>query len=110
MNIRRLAVAAAVAVVLLCAPAEAQTERTIKAGTWVGCVTKEQKSELTGYLVDGDRAAFESAATRYILEGRCTIFETGERVFVVDTAIFSGLVKVRRRGETRSYWTNTEAV
>ena len=90
--------------------ADAQQSYTVKSGSWIGCTTKEVKSELTGYLVDNDRAAFESAASRYILAGQCTIFKTGETVHLADTSFFSGLVKIRRRGETKAYWTNTEAI
>ena len=38
------------------------------------------------------------------------MFTNGEVVYIADTAIFSGLVKVRRRGDTNEYWTNLEAV
>jgi hypothetical protein len=38
------------------------------------------------------------------------MFKNGEVVYITDTAIFSGIIKVRRKGETKEYWTNTEAV
>ena len=99
--------AVALVSLLLAATATAQTVRTINTGTWLGCKTKETKDELTQYIVDGDRVAYRRAATTYILEGKCVLFDEGERVYLVDTALFSGLVKLRRPGETVSYWTNT---
>jgi hypothetical protein len=38
------------------------------------------------------------------------MFKNGEVVYIADTAIFSGGVKVRRKGETQEYWTNLEAI
>lgn len=97
-------------VAVLAVSAGAQNVRAVKSGTWLGCKDKDTKNELTDYLVDNDRVAVERAAMGYMLEGRCTIFKTGERVFVVDAALFSGLVKIRREGEYVSYWTNYEAI
>jgi len=60
--------------------------------------------------VQEDFEAFEKALAEGVLNGVCTIFEDGEVVYVTDTAILSGLVRIRRRGETQEYWTNLEAV
>lgn len=57
-----------------------------------------------------DKQAFQQALTAGLLLGECIMFKNGEVVFIVDTAIFSGLVKVRRKGELVEYWTNIEAV
>ena len=38
------------------------------------------------------------------------MFKDDERVYIVDTAIFSGVIKVRRQGETNEFWTNLETV
>ena len=42
--------------------------------------------------------------------GTRTLFQNGETVYLTDTGIFSGVVKVRKRGETTEYWTNMEAI
>ena len=42
--------------------------------------------------------------------GACVMFEAGESVFITDTTILGGLVKVRREGELAEYWTARESV
>ena len=88
----------------------AQSVKTIKNGNWVGCQSKKIKNELTGYAVSGDNTAYKNAAVIYVMRGECTVFEQGEQTYVEDTAIFSGLVKLRRKGEIVSFWTNIEAI
>lgn len=38
------------------------------------------------------------------------MLSTGESVQLTDTSVFSGMVKVRRVGDTDEYWTNIEAI
>ena len=57
-----------------------------------------------------DEVAFKKALMAGVLSGICTVFKLGEKVYITDTSIFSGLVKVRRPGETIEYWTAIEAV
>ncbi len=42
--------------------------------------------------------------------GCLALIIVGETVYLTDTGIFSGVVKVRKRGETTEYWTNMEAI
>jgi hypothetical protein len=77
-------------------------------GASIGCKTKEEKSRLTHFLVDNDKEAFPKVATTAMLIGNCKIFNEGDAVYLSDTAIFSGLVCVRPRGETECFWTNLE--
>jgi hypothetical protein len=58
-----------------------------------GCRDREAKDKLTQYAVDKDDAAFNSAWEEYASTGECVILKVGTAVFVVDSAIFSGLVK-----------------
>jgi len=43
-----------------------------------------------------------------LLSDECTLFKTGEEVFLVKAGVF--LVKVQRKGSMNEYWTNIEAV
>jgi len=79
-------------------------------GRYVGCISREDHRKLTNYVVQKDKKAYERYLLAGLAAGTCTVFEKGESVYVVETAVFSGLVKVRRKGETQEYWTNIEAV
>lgn len=92
------------------APAVPSGERHISGSQWCGCTDRDYFEKLVSYAVDKDNEAFSRALARGLLAGVCVRFSNGERVFIADTAIFSGLVKVRRSGETAEYWTNLEAV
>jgi len=50
------------------------------------------------------------AFTAGLLVGTYTTFKKGEVIYIADTAIFSGLIKVRRKGETQEYWTRIQIV
>ena len=79
-------------------------------GDWIGCLTREQKGKLTSYSVQNDKEAYMREFGIGLIEGSCTMFKDGEIVYLMDTAIFSGLLCVRRKGEINIYWTNTEAI
>ena len=95
---------------LLSQLAEAQSAKRISGDSWFGSTTKEEHSKIIGYAVQKDEQAFKTALAAGIMRGSVTFFKSGEEVYIVDTAILSGLVKVRRKGETKEYWTNLEAV
>jgi hypothetical protein len=76
----------------------------------IGCTNREDYERLVGYVAQEDEQAFKQAVGVGIVCGTTTIFQAGEVVYITDTAVFSGLVKVRRKGETLEYWTNVEAV
>jgi predicted RNA-binding Zn-ribbon protein involved in translation (DUF1610 family) len=75
-----------------------------------GCIDREYRGKLVSAAVQKDIDAFKNGLAAGILTGQCVMFKSGEQVFLTDTAIFSGLVQVRRRGEMTSYWVNIEAV
>jgi hypothetical protein len=77
---------------------------------WFGCSDRDYFEQIIRYAVDQDTEAFTEAIADGILAGNCTLFENGEPVYLIDTAILSGLVKIRRQGETQEFWTNIEAV
>jgi hypothetical protein len=82
----------------------------ISGDSWFGCSDREYFHQLVEYIVDQDDQALEQALTDGILYGECTLFSNGEQVYLKETAIFSGLVKIRRQGETQEFWTFAEAV
>ena len=84
--------------------------KRIAGSSWFGCADREQHGKLVQYAVQKDEEAFKRALAAGILAGACTMFKDGEPIYIADTAIFSGLVKVRRKGEVKEYWTNIEAV
>ena len=44
------------------------------------------------------------------MTGDCVLFSLGETVALTDTAVFSGLVQVRKRGDMKEFWVITEAI
>jgi tetratricopeptide (TPR) repeat protein len=82
----------------------------ISGDNWFGCTNRDYFNKLVGYSVQRDEAAFTNALIAGLHNGTCTMFKNGEVVYIADTAIFSGGVKVRRKGETQEYWTNLEAI
>jgi len=82
----------------------------ISGNNWFGCTDREYFKEIVGYAVDQDNQAFQQALAAGIYSGICILFNNGETVYLTDTAIFSGLVRIRRQGETQEYWTNIEAI
>jgi len=75
-----------------------------------GCVHREYMDKLAKYRADNDREAWMSALQAGTNAGECAQFAQGDRVYLDDTALFSGLVKIRKRGETVAYWTIMEAI
>ena len=88
----------------------AQELKTISGNSYVGCTNKKYYNKLVDYAVQNDDVAFKKALMAGVLAGICTMFKSGEKVYITDTSFFSGLVKVRRPGETIEYWTAIEAV
>ena len=82
----------------------------IKTGTWIACVDKEDTKTLYGYLADGDTAAFQKAGLPLLLEGKATLFKDEEPIYLEDVSMWEGLDKVRRAGETQSYWIPNKAI
>jgi hypothetical protein len=75
-----------------------------------GCASREHFQKIIEYAAQKDSVAVSNALGVAVVNGDCVLFKADEPVFLSDTAIFSGLVKVRRPGDTQEYWTNIEAV
>jgi hypothetical protein len=76
----------------------------------VGCVNEDDHGRLARYANQKDVEALKKFLTIKLLAGQCTAFSVGEKVEVVETALFSGLIKIRRRGDIQEFWTNFEYV
>lgn len=83
---------------------------TIQGSGWFGCQNKSDFEIISKYLYQKDIEAADKAIAFTQGTGSITFFKDGEDVFIQDYAFFSGLVKVRRRGQLTEYWTNREAV
>jgi len=88
---------------------EAESRR-ISGDKFFGCTDFDYHKKLTNYAVQKDMEAFTKSLTEGLLLGKCTLFKSGEEVFLVDTVVFSGLIKLSRNGDTVEYWTIIEAI
>jgi hypothetical protein len=87
---------------------EAQSKK-ISGDNLFGCTDREYFEKIMNYAVQKDTEAVKQGLMTGISLRKCTAFKSGEEVFLVDTATFPGLIKVRRKGEVVEYWTNVEA-
>jgi|GEM_PF-4254260 len=75
-----------------------------------GALTKKLLDQYIGIQVSGDRVALEKILTAGLLTGQYRIFTKGETVYLTDSAILSGLAKVRPEGSTLEFWIPIEAL
>ena len=88
---------------------EAQVRR-ISSDKFFGCTEKTYFEKLVVYFTQKNMNAFTKGLSDGVYAGLCTLFKSGDEVFVIDTAISSDLIKIRRKGEVAEYWTNVEAI
>ena len=89
--------------------AVAAADRHITDGDRIGCHSRETYEKLTTFIAQGDKDAFKQLLVVSVASGDCTVFDAGEPVFIDDTALLSGMVKVRRKDEIDGYWTAIES-
>lgn len=98
------------AVIALLALAFATTvsaqEKWLKGDNYYGCRTKDSLSRFVSMLSEKDFGA----AGQMVAAGECRKLSGRVPVFLEDTAIFSGAVKIRPKGSTTGWWTIIEAV
>ena len=82
----------------------------ISSSDYFGCTSKEYFEKLVSYSAQADQKALLQGLLTGIALGECVFFEEGDEVFIVDTSLFSGLVKVRKHGSVLELWTVIEAV
>ncbi len=83
---------------------------SVQPSEWIGYRDMDTLQRATRLAVEGDKAAYSKLMGNGVARGICNMLKPGEEVFVEDTAMFFGLVKIRREGETNGWWTNSEAV
>lgn len=77
---------------------------------YTGCQDKKYEETLINYAVNHDIEAFKKGLAIGIYHGNCTAFKQGETVYVTETSVLSGMVKIRRKGQSQEYWTIIEAI
>jgi len=82
--------------------------RTIRGATWFGTRSSEQYQKLLSMLIHGDNEAFSKALIGLISAGDAVMFKDGEEVFLRPSFSLL-LIKVRRKGDTAEYWTDSSA-
>lgn len=104
----RILILAGLALMLAATSVQAQ-DRRIQGDKRIGCVSEDYYRRLVRFAGSGDNEAFKEALVAGVLTGQCVMFKAGTPVILEDTALFSGLMQVRIRGETVSYWTSIES-
>ncbi len=82
----------------------------INGNSWFGCTKKEYFRKLVHYAARGDEDAFAKSFALGLRAGTCTLFKNGEKVYITDSSLLRGEVKVQRPGQMVQYWTVMEAV
>jgi hypothetical protein len=88
----------------------AATSKAVSGDNRFGCSSREHFEKLAKYAAQRDGEAFAQGLGLGVSAGQCTMFKNGEAVHIANTALLSGLVKVRRVGDLQEFWTNLEAV
>jgi hypothetical protein len=70
-----------------------------------GCQSRETFERIINLNAQGDHDAAGTAIALGMAGGECAALERGSEIYVEDTAILAGLVKVRPRGKLVAYWT-----
>lgn len=76
--------------------------------TSVACSTQEDLRKAV--QLSPDNAAFKQFMTSKILARACIFYETGDAVYVTDSAPTKGQFKIRAKGDYREFWVYRNAV
>lgn len=71
-------------------------------GIW--CFDKGDSDHLANLIASGDKEAYGKAILRGVLEKRCGPVKKDTDAIISDRAVFSGMAKVRPKGDDREYW------
>lgn len=74
------------------------------------CMDVDYFKKLIHIAGENDNEALTKALVPKLMTGECITLSLKEQVFLVDTAVFQGLVQVRRHGDPREFWTIREAI
>lgn len=84
-------------------------DHRITQNTW-GCQQRETLAHITELRAQGDTKPTTAALSAGIDAQDCITLDVGDKVYLVDAAVLSGLSKVRKAGQTAAYWVALEAV
>ncbi len=76
----------------------------------IGCRAREPYDRLSRIAASGDREAFSKLAVALVATSQCRTLKQGTRIFLEDTAIFSGVLCGRPAGETVCFWLPIEII
>jgi hypothetical protein len=80
----------------------------IVAAKTLACRDWDSVTRLYDYLENGDKRRFLIEAHKAVVSGSCSVFESGEAVYISEVGVSSA--KLRRRNETVEYWARRRAV
>lgn len=70
----------------------------------IGCRSRDANDRLGRIASTGDKEAFTKLATALVATSQCRIMKAGTKLYLEDTAVFSGALCGRPQGETSCYW------
>ena len=76
----------------------------------VACLQKSDVSRGIELGQSGDQEAYVSFLSELIMQEKCAMIHAGDKVFVEDISMMSGLACIRPRGSTKCYWVEYEAI
>ncbi|HZT07812.1 MAG TPA: hypothetical protein VFC51_12330 [Chloroflexota bacterium] len=86
----------------LAAPVWAQRPRKVNGDGYIGCQDWDQFKKLVHYAATGDKEAFQKGLMLALMTGECIKLKADQPVFIVETALLSGALKIRPQGRRRS--------
>lgn len=89
----------------LSAPAHAQATGSVKPARLLGCADRSDTERAVRFVLDDDKEAFMRFASHAVEAGRCILFQQRESVYIVESPLFSSIIKIRRKGDPKEYWT-----
>jgi len=82
----------------------------INPGVFIGCAQTATFRYLTDFASKGDIKGFIKLLKDGIASEECVYFKPGEKVILEETANLQTEIRVKRAGESESYWTIAEAI
>jgi hypothetical protein len=76
----------------------------------VACRDRYTYSRYIRIVMDRDEEAFQRFLARALTTHECVVLQAGQTVYMEDVAMFSGVMKVRPRGEDVGYWVAWEMI
>jgi len=82
----------------------------VKDGPWLSCLSEKKLLKILSYADVGDEDAIRKDSLIALAQGDCTQLQTGDEVELKEVTHGGRLIKVRRLGDTKAYWTTTGAL